>query len=432
MARKVWKGGAPAVAEVQTIAVDGTWANADTATIVMNEKKVTYTVAGLTGNTQAWVNSQLCTAINTAKNTTCIPEFREITPVNTSNTVMTITGPSIGKPFTLTTEEVTAGNGELGDPATTQSGQGPNHFFLANNWAINGVPASGDLLIYEDSDVDCLYGLSRGNQCYNTIVKQSFTGTLGLPRTNKDDAAYPYVEYRERYLKAVMNTITIGQGTGSGSGRLMFNPCNVKNGRINIYDAGSAAEANIEPILLVNTSNTTHLSASKGIASINRHLGEIGYEIEPAELHTLRIGYRSSQAGDVIVRSGSNTTLNTVEMNGGTLEVEENGIITLNMSEGDVSILDGAGTTWNIDAGTVKYLGDDTLTTVRVGGGATLDFRADMRGRTVTNMELHARGSLHDPHKTVTWTNGIDLYRCNPKDVTLDIGDHQTLTPSAI
>jgi len=188
---------------------------------------------------------------------------------------------------------------------------------------------------------------------------------------------------------------------------------------------GSAAETGVEPILVTNTSNTSHLCVNKGVVGVDRFAAETG------KIHTLRIGYRSSQAGDVTVRTGSGCVLNTVEQDGGTLEAQA-GIITLKMSAGDVTIFDGNGTTWDIDAGTLKYLGNDTLTTVRVGGGGTLDFRGDMRGRTVTNAELHAGGAVHDPHKTVTWSNGIDLYRCNPGDVMLDIGDHQTLTPSAI
>jgi hypothetical protein len=290
-------------------------------------------------------------------------------------------------------------------------------------------------LIYEDSDVDCLYGLSRGNQCYNTNIKQSYTGKLGLPRTNEDNPASPYVEYRMRYLKAVLNTITIGQGPGSGAGRININPCNVVDGVINIYNAGSPAESGMEAIQLVNTSNTSALTISKGSVSINRNVPETQYDFEPAEIHTLRIGYRDNKQGDVTFRTGTNTTLNTVFQTGGSIGVQENGIIALNTTAGEVTVYDGGGTNWDIDGGEVKYLGDDTLTTVRVGGGGVLDFSGDMRGRTVTNMEIYKGATILDPSKTVTWSNGIDLTRCSLRredNVTLDIGTHQTLTPSAI
>jgi hypothetical protein len=61
-----------------------------------------------------------------------------------------------------------------------------------------------------------------------------------------------------------------------------------------------------------------------------------------------------------------------------------------------------------------------------------LDFRQDSRDRTVTNATIHKGGKIYDPSKTVTWTNGIDVYYCGLSDVTLDLGDHLTVTPSAV
>jgi hypothetical protein len=72
------------------------------------------------------------------------------------------------------------------------------------------------------------------------------------------------------------------------------------------------------------------------------------------------------------------------------------------------------------------------VTTWNVSDGGTLDYSRDMRSRTVTNANVYAGGAVLDPHKTVTFTNGVDLVRCGLADVTLDVGTHLTLTPSAI
>jgi hypothetical protein len=89
-------------------------------------------------------------------------------------------------------------------------------------------------------------------------------------------------------------------------------------------------------------------------------------------------------------------------------------------------------TTLNLDGGTEHYESSATLTTANVGSTGVLDFRQDMRPRTVTNCNLHERGEIHDPARTVTWTNGIDLVRCAVEEVVLDVGTHWTLSPSNI
>jgi hypothetical protein len=102
------------------------------------------------------------------------------------------------------------------------------------------------------------------------------------------------------------------------------------------------------------------------------------------------------------------------------------------MIDGELTVISGEHAEIEIDGGTCYYRSTGTLTDVRVGGGGTLDFTRDNRGRTVTNCELHARGTIRDPFKTVAWTGGVDLTRASLAEVTLDLGTHLTLTPSAI
>ena len=425
MSTVVWEGGAPAVAEVQTIAVNGTWANADTASITINGKAVTYTVSGLTGNTQFYTNAKLVAALNAST----LAEFEEQTFANTSNTVMTITADTAGRPFTLATSEVTAGSGELGDPAVTTAASGPYVFNTAANWDSGAVPVAGDTVVFEYSDVDCLYNLDQSsvNNFASLTARQSYTGKIGLPRTNKSggsSASDYYVEYREAYLKAAVQAVTIGEGTGSGSGRIKLSLENSATCAILIYDTGTPAESGVQSVVITNTHTDTTATISKGSVGFDVFSGETG------TIATLKLGYTTNRYGDVTGRTGSGTTITVLDKSGGDYEIGT-AATTITHTGGTLTIKDGSITTLNVDGGTVRYQGNDTITTVN-GGGGTLDLATDMRARTFTGTNVYKGFTLLDPFKTVTFTNGIDLVRCGLSDVTLDLGDHQTLTPSAI
>lgn len=83
-------------------------------------------------------------------------------------------------------------------------------------------------------------------------------------------------------------------------------------------------------------------------------------------------------------------------------------------------------------AGTIYYQGTGTITNLYISEGGNIDFTTDLQSRTVTNCELGSGGTITDSQKTVTFTNGVDLVRCKLSDVTLDLGKHITLTPSAV
>ena len=429
MGTVVWQGGAPAVAEVQTVAVDGTWADADTATITVNGKAVTYTMTGLGAvNTQLYVNAKLTAALNAST----LPEFEEMTFVNTSNTVMTITADTAGRPFTAATSEVTAGNGELGDPAESILATGPNVWNTAANWDTGTAPVGGDTVIFEHSDIDCLYRLDQSATIDNLAVmnvKQSYTGKLGLPRTNVQGgsaAADKYVEYRTQSLTVQIKALTIGEGSGSGSGRLKFSMENGTACAIRVLDTGTPIETDVESVIITNTHADTTVVLSKGSVGFNIFAGETG------SLSTLDIGFRQNQIGDVTGKSGSGTTLTTLTKSGGIYEVQ--GAATTITHTGGTFTFSGSGalTTLIARGGTTKYLSDGTLTLLEAESGATMDYSQDMRPRTVTAANIYKGATILDPHKTVTWTAGIDLERCSLADVTLDLGEHFTLTPSAI
>ena len=107
-------------------------------------------------------------------------------------------------------------------------------------------------------------------------------------------------------------------------------------------------------------------------------------------------------------------------------------ITTVTMTDGELIHQAGAITTLNLDKGACRYRSTSTLTTANVGSDGVLDFRQDIRARTVTNLSLNEGSEYHDPFGTVTLTNGADFVRCQPSETVFSVKPNQTWTPSVI
>lgn len=423
MSTRVWLGHAPAVAQVTTITYTDTWATDDTATLTINGKSITVTL-GATQTIPA-----LLDLLIEAWNDSTIPEFAEITATEDGTDTLTLTADTAGVPFTVSASVDTAGDGDVGSPTNSVEATGPNHWDNAANWSGGAVPVNSDDVVLANSEVSVKYGLAQSAVTLDSLViEQSFTGDVGLPRTNTDGSSY--VEYRAQYLAIGATAFTIGKGEGSGSGRLKIDNGSVQTA-LNVYNSGSPAETGLPAILWKGTNASNAVTVNKG------SFGAAVFPGEAATVATLRVGYTTNVTGDAVVWCGDGVTLTTVNQSGGTLTAAST-ITTHNQTAGELIFSDkqdgttAAITTLNLDAGAARYRATGTLVTANVGSDGVLDFRQDQRSRTVTNCNIYERSELHDPFKTVTFTNGVDLVRCGPLDVMLDIGQHLTLTPSAI
>ena len=284
----------------------------------------------------------------------------------------------------------------------------------AGNWDTGAVPESGDTVVLENNAVSINAGLDQNAVTLAALtIKSSYTGQIGLARSSAPND----------YLKISATTINIGQGEGNGSGRIKINTGTVQTA-LNLYVSGTRAETGIPAMLWKGT----HVANT---ATVNRgDLGAAFYAGETAAIATLNVGYINSVASDSSVVCGSGTTLTTINKIGGSLTIQSNSV-TITQSAGELSIAGtGTVTTLNIDGGTGYYESSGTCTTANVTG--TLDFRRDMRARTVTQLNVYRGASVSDPGATVALTNGIDAIRCGLRDVSLDFGEHRTWTPSAI
>jgi hypothetical protein len=360
------------------------------------------------------------TALAAAWNALTAAEAAGITADDDTDDIV-LTADVAGVPFAFT-PSVSGGTGTISAASVVTAATSANHWDEPINWSLAAIPVDGDDVVFDNSDVGVYYGIDQNGVALASLVfADSYTGPVGLPRRN----AGGYAEYREQYLKIRPGTLTIGGTSGGrGSGRIKVNAGSAAACTVNVLSTGSPLETGIPAFLFIGTHANNVANVTKGDAGFAFFGGEA------ATLATLRMGYRTSVDGDARVWGGSGLTLGAVEKQGGLLRLEA-GLTTFEQRAGETTLAAGSVTTLTADGGSVYYLGTGTITTLNH-GPALVDFSRDLRDRTVTNANIYKGAKLRDPTRSVTWTNGIDLVRCSPKDVELDIGTHLTLTPSNI
>lgn len=412
-----WRGDAPAVAEVKTLTLSGTWESDDLILLTINGKRLVVPAAST-------VTGDIASTVADAWNECAIAEFAEVTAEAVGSAVL-LTHDTPGVPFGLAVVTTEANDDpaddQAADLATTTAATGPYHWDEPANWSTGAAPANGDEVYLADSSVDVRYGLEQSAVTLDKLdIARSYTGRVGLPQRQRAG----YVEYRETYLQIGAAAMVIGAGDGAGSGSLRIDTGTAQTA-IDVHGTGPSSEAGIEAFLWRgnHADNQLHVTA-----------GSVGVAVLPGEtatLATLRVGYQRSVAGDAAVRCGAGATLDAVEQSGGLLVLQSD-VATATVTDGELVYLDGALGALELDGGSVRYRSAGELTLAAVGRGGVLDFRQDMRPRTVAGCALHDGFELHDPFRTVTFSAGIDLVRCSPADGLLNIGSHLTLTPTAI
>lgn len=403
-----------------------------TVTITANDTATTYTLT-INGKTLAVAGNagganDTATDIATAwadLDATLYPEFAEATAAAVTDTV-TLTGPSTGtyagKPLDIT-GSVSGGTGTMTVSKTT-AGTSMHHWSNANNWSTGAVPANGDDVVIENSDVGIWWDLDQHSVALASLtINASYTGTIGLPEVNTDGST-SYHEYRGQCLQVGASAVTVGNGAGNGSPLIKIDSGSATAVTLTVNGTGSSNDPTLEPLLWKGTNASNVANLNKGTVAI------AGYGGEAATLATLRVGYLSSQSSDVTLRCGGGLTLATLNMDGG--DVTLNGSVTTVVKTAGTLTVIGSGTVGTLtdDDGTTYYQSSGTITTLNVGSGATVDFSRDMRARTVSACSLYEGGAINDPFKTVTWSAGIALVRCDVPDVTLALGVGRTLTPT--
>jgi hypothetical protein len=218
--------------------------------------------------------------------------------------------------------------------------------------------------------------------------------------------------------------LRVGGGEGQGSPLIRLNTGSVQTA-LTVQRTGSSSETGVPSLLWKGTNASNTVTVTRGAVGI-AYRGT-----DAATVATLSVGFESGEQTDANVDVGAGTTLTTLAMQGGTVKVGC-ASTTITKNNGTLTVLGtGACTTLRNWKGTCNYRSSGTVTNLFC-GAASLDFRADMRAKTITNADIYAGASILDPQAVVTWTNGVDLNGCGMDEVTLNLGKNIRLTPAGL
>lgn len=408
MATKIWRGDAPATAQVDHF-TPGSVAAGRTFTITINGKNISYTTA-------AGTVSDVCSGLQSALASAGVAEFAEVYWTEDGSKVIA-TASVAGRPFTATSSA--SGGSTLSRSAVTASA-GPNHWDAAANWSPSGVPGAGDDVIV-CSDVDILYGLdqSAAGTLASITWAQHATARLGLP----ERCAACYSEYRETHLKINVSAVNVGMGThpdlGLGTGRFKIN-CLATETAVTVLHLASPTETNaMGAMSFIGTHADNVINAFGGRLAV----GLAG----PTTVSVLRVGSASGSPSSAQVFVDGKTTLATVSQRDGVL-ITATPMTTFEQTGGEWHHTAAAGTivTARLWAGSARYLSGQTITNLHVGRAGTFDCSRVTRSRTVTNGNVYVGGTIHDPQGSVTWTNPLALVGCDLTGATVNVGVGRT------
>ncbi len=441
MAVAKWIGASLNRRQIATGLVAGTWAQGDTETLTIANVDFVITIGTLT------TTSQVATTIKQAFNgetltdtsASCIPsiadgggqaiaQFRHLSASVSSATVSFTTdesGALGGKPFTMSEAETTAGDGAVTYSNAATAATSQYHANQADNWDGNAVPANGDTVIFDTGSLDCRWELDLGAITVAQLTKyKSYTGNVGLARTNNDDTAYPHSEYRTpRYLTADGFTIAdLEVGEGTGSSRFYLDAGSVAS-TINIYGKGNRAETGLPCILFIGT------STSNVVRNLAGDLGIAFYGNEAASLTTLISGDGPASQASTICGTGVTFSSATVTCNGGFLETAS-AFATGVQNAGNWFHKAGTVTSMTVNKGAVHYpMGAATYTTLDINGGR-FDCTKGSASFTITNTVTLSAGSEFIDPQGRTGNPVFQLRDCTLADVKIVLPQGKTFTPS--
>ncbi len=385
MATHVWRGDAPAVAQVTTVQVTA-YDAATSYRLTINGKTV-----AVDGDTDV---NDTATALAAAFNASTIPEFAEITAEAATDTV-TLTADTAGKPFTVTSS-VSGGTGTIGAATSATANSGPA-VVAAANFDSGSLPSNSDTMILQDSGNSLKYTLDAlaAVTLDLLVIAADFSdgAQVGLPRTNTDSTSY--VEYRDTYLEVGATAVRIGEGRGQGSSGLRLNLLSAQTS-VQVFATGNSSDTDYAALQIIGTNASNVLQVFGG---------QVDVAMQPGQVAT----FATVTVSGGQVRFGAGVTLTTVEANGDS-SVEVRSAATTLRSQGGGRIYKlgaGAVTTVDVGGGTFELAAAGTIGTLTVRAGKTFDASKLTTSVTITNATLYAGARVVDPNGKLVWSNAI-------------------------
>ncbi len=467
MATKYWLGSAAQVPQVWTLTVSGTWANGDhvilqTAGESRTEVRLDFNASGLT---TANIADKIYRTISAASNDDSllddevrsagcqqIPEWTELSASYPgTGDVVTVTGLP-GVYVELACTATTAGDGAVAT-AQVQAATGKWFWSDADNWSGGAVPASNDLVYFDNgSEASCMFGLPNETLEFATVyIQMGFSGRqLGLPSVNRHDyeTGRPkprdnwYPEWRQRgpvFDDAGSGTnpeFVIGQGSGSGPRYINIKQIDLPS-KVMVHRTGPPLphEQYVVEFNSDSAVNGTSFAINGGSVAIAPG-GDAG------RIEDLDVGRGATVYVGPFVQFINNATLT---MNGGfvrcdTYSFGSGSVVTV--LGGTLEISSGATSTTTLRVfhpGVCFYSGNKAAGTGTIAAAyisGTLSFARAIDGldwSAVNPVQLMRGARILDPQRKVSWSssNGLDLVGCGLGGVTLQFGQNITITKLA-
>jgi hypothetical protein len=409
MANVTWIGNAHGVKQIMTFTMGGTWLTGETLTWTISDKDIVVTLGAnvttanvATAFKEAYMSSTRLDGTGSTDATSNagaqeFGEFREAI-ATVSGSVVTVIGKDAGHPIELTAAE-TSTSGTI-TAATPQAATGPNHWDNVDNWDTGSAPASDDVVILKDSKVHIWYGLPNGTMECTVNHYMTSSSEVGLPEVNARDPAYPYYEYRQRYVRFddaggssnVLHRFGIGLGPGS---RLMnFRHTGVKCSPV-IFNTGQP-----NPNLL--GTKALNICCSVNTSTINILNGSVNFGSQDAT--SSAFASATQTGGDSVCLTGLHTTAG-VEVLGGRMLIGQTGVLAnCQIRNGTLRLQNQTGTITTLglyETGVAEYASTATITNLNCFGG-TFDAREDVGAFTPTNATLYPGARYLDPYRRTT------------------------------
>lgn len=423
MGTVIWEGDAIDIAQVSLVTLGGgPWVTGETITLTISDKQLILTIGtdvAATAVLDALVVMVSGTGTFGAGYSSNAPgdavgEFAELTATEDGATILTLTAETAGLPFTLTSATDSA-LGTVAD-STPTANSSKNDWNNIDNWDTGVVPIAADDVIFQNNSVSVLFGLNQSAIALASLtVRQNYTGEIGL--TEIRAVTIPYNEYRGTFLQTAAAIITVGEGTGVGSGRIKIDSGATTPVALTVEATGSAVNVNQGAFIWKGTGDL-------GVDVVFR-AGEIGLGMIDADV--ANVDQLDIVAASVLHFQGSARLIN---INGaGTIDISADILTGIFLKGAGVATVRGAVPAGPV-SGFVLEQGSlictsptDVLQVLKIFPGASADFSGALGVLTVTDeVELHPGGSLLDPLGNMVFTNDIKIIGGSLADVVLDLG----------
>lgn len=368
-------------------------ANTTVYTVSINGK----TIASITSDGSATVQ-EIVEALEPLLTASEVTEALEATYTE-NNSLITATGLSTGKPFTL----ASTGAGTL-TYAVTTAAKSPNHW-IAENFDTGALPIAADDVIIANllASQSFKYGLDHNTVTLASLkIMASSQAEIGLPDYNTDSDRYYQTTYRDTHLKISATLLTIGEGIGPGAKRIKLNLGTNACSATIVQTCSTRPSPSEAPVHLIGAHASNAIQVISGAVDIGMLPGT-----------GASCNWPTAIASGGYLRFGEGASLTTIEAAGSSTIETRSAVTTMRTRDNGKVLHFGSGgiTTLDIAGGKVEVQATGVLTIATLNGyaGKELDLTKCDSAVTITNATIYGNPTnpfvIRDPNNKLTMTN---------------------------